>query len=109
MRLTIQMFQHLINQEYRKVIIPSCIIQSLVVNAYYPTMLHPSMNQLNVLFLTIVSLVFVGTTCTRLTQLLSEMRYMIPTCKSLVTFFLTTFKINGLSRLMGCLTDFSQV
>ena len=32
---------------------------------------------------------------------------MIPACRSLVTFFLTTSEMTGLSRLCGCLTGFA--
>lgn len=38
---------------------------------------------------------FLGTICTELTQLMSEIRYMILGCKSLVNPFITTSRIKG--------------
>lgn len=40
---------------------------------------------------------FYGTHCARLTHLLLEIRYMIPTSNHFITFFITTFFIKGFS------------
>src|ERR1044072_4540695 len=53
-------------------------------------------------FATTVMPPFFGTTCTGLTHLLSEIGYITPASRSLMTSSLTTSFIIGLSRLCGC-------
>ena len=62
---------------------------------------------ISLLFLlaTIVTFLFLGTTCTKLTHLLFDMGYMIPTsCSQLISFF-TTSIMKELSLIQFCLTS----
>ena len=57
---------------------------------------------------TVVMLDFLGTTWVGLTQVLSDIGYMMPACSSFKTYALTTSCICGFSLLCGCLTNFAS-
>ena len=57
---------------------------------------------------TVVMPYFLGTTWVGLTQVLSDMGYMMQACSSFKTYALTTSCICGFSLLCGCLTDFAS-
>ena len=57
---------------------------------------------------TVVMPDFLGTTWVGLTQVLSDMGYMMPACSSFKTSARTTSCICGFSLLWGCLTDFAS-
>ena len=67
MGLTSQPFQHMINERKGVMIFPSGMVEVSVVNA------NSGWNELILLVDSTVTLDFFGTTCTRLTHLLSEM------------------------------------
>ena len=51
---------------------------------------------------------FLGTTWVGLTQVLSDIGYIMPACSSFKTYALITSCICGFSILWGCLTDFTS-